>query len=208
MLKKGLSLYLIILFSAISIYSQDKKNIAVAEFYGKNVSAMDSSIVSDLLRTAIVKTKRFNVVDRTNMEKLLAEQSFQMTGCTTQECAVQLGKILNVHKIIVGSVMKLGNIFLINTNMIDVETGKITQSEKVQTPLLEDLPEMTEYLAKLLTKDIIKTKRSYTTKKSIEKKIRKSSLKPKKTFSIKKPDNTAKIIRIIFVVSLTALFLL
>jgi hypothetical protein len=41
------------------------------------------------------------------MEKILAESSFQQTGCTSSECAVQIGKILNVKHMIVGSLSKL-----------------------------------------------------------------------------------------------------
>lgn len=151
---------LIHLLSTNNIYSQDKVNIAVAEFEGRHISSIDAVIIGDLLRAAIVKTNKFNVVDRTNMEKILAEQAFQMTGCTTQECAVRMGKLLNVNRIIVGNVTKLGKIYMINTSMINVETGKILRSEKVEAATLEELPRKTEYLAEKLTKDIIKKEKT------------------------------------------------
>ncbi len=156
--KSTLLTILLLLFFTPPLYSQKKTNIAVAEFDGKNVSTMDAITVSDLLRTEIVKIGKFNVVDRANMEQLLAEQAFQLTGCTTQECAVKMGKLLNVNKMIVGSVIKLGTLYLINTNMVDVETGEIIQSEKVETKALEELPKTTEYLAEILSRDTIKKK--------------------------------------------------
>ena len=38
---------------------------------------------------------------------VLAEQKFQSSGCTEQECAVEMGKLLNVKKMLVGSLSKL-----------------------------------------------------------------------------------------------------
>ncbi len=144
------SFCLLILLLAIPVFSQEKQTIAVAEFEGQNVSAMDAVVISNLLRMEIVKTEKFNVVDRNNMEQILSEQAFQTTGCTDQECAVKMGKLLNVNKIIVGSVMKLGKIYLINANMIDVKTGKIEKSEKGEAVALEELATTTEYLAGVL----------------------------------------------------------
>lgn len=147
------SISLLILLLTSPIYPQNKLNIAIAEFEGRNVSAMDAVTVSNLLRTEIVKSEKFNVVDRNNMEQILAEQAFQLTGCTTQECAVKMGKLLNVSKIIVGNVTKFGKIYIINTSMIDVETGRILRSEKVEANTLEELPRTTEYLAQILAGD-------------------------------------------------------
>lgn len=107
-------------------------NIAVAEFEARNVSQMDAVTISDFLRTELVKSGAFNVVDRSNMQKILAEQRFQMTGCTTQECAVQMGRLLNVQKVIVGTFSKLMDAYYVIVNVVDVETGKIEFSEQVK----------------------------------------------------------------------------
>ncbi len=115
-------------------------NIAVAELDGKNVSAMDAAIVSDFIRTELVKTQAFKVLDRQNMERILAEQSFQMTGCTTEECAVQMGKILNVKYMAVGSFSKFLETYYININFIDVETGQIVGAESEECASGRELP--------------------------------------------------------------------
>ncbi|MBI4802786.1 MAG: hypothetical protein HY796_09725 [Elusimicrobia bacterium] len=81
-------------------------NVAVAEFIGKNVSQADASIVADFLRTELVNTGRFNVMDRNNMDAVLAEQKFQSSGCTEQQCAVEIGKLLNVKQSACGLAFK------------------------------------------------------------------------------------------------------
>gem|GEM_PF-2228790 len=103
-------------------------NVAVADFIGKNVSQADASIVADFLRTELVTAGLFNVMDRNNMDTVLAEQKFQSSGCTEQQCAVEIGKLLNVKQMLVGSLSKLLDSYYITVNVVDVETGKIVAS--------------------------------------------------------------------------------
>jgi len=112
----------------VTVPAGEKINLAVADFAGKNVSAADASIVADFLRTELVNTQMFNVMDRANMETILSEQKFQLSGCTTEECAVKMGKLLNVQQIVVGSLSKLLDTYYITVNLVDVETGKILKS--------------------------------------------------------------------------------
>lgn len=106
----------------------ERMNVAVADLAAKNVSAADASIVSDFIRTELVNSNTFNVIEKANMDKIMAESAFQQTGCTTSECAVQLGKILNVQQMIVGSLSKLMDTYYITVNVVNVETGKILSS--------------------------------------------------------------------------------
>ena len=127
-------------------------NIAVSEFTGKNVSQADASIVSDFLRTELVNTGAFNVMDRNNMDTILAEQKFQASGCTEQECAVKIGKILNVREMIVGSLSKLLDTYYITVNVVDVETGKIITSMDSSAKSSTELREACREIAKKLVR--------------------------------------------------------
>ena len=105
-----------------------KNNLVVADFAAKNVSQADASIVADLLRTELVGIGAFNIMERNNMDAVLAEQKFQSSGCTQQECALEMGKLLNVRQMVVGSLSRLHETYFITLNLIDVETGKIIAS--------------------------------------------------------------------------------
>jgi uncharacterized protein YegP (UPF0339 family) len=106
-------------------------NVAVNDFEGKNVSAVDAGVVADFIRTELVKREIFNVLERSNMETILGEQKFQISGCTTEDCAIKMGKLLNVHKIIIGKLTLFQGIYHILVNIVDVETAKIDFSDKV-----------------------------------------------------------------------------
>ena len=59
------------------------------------------------------------------MEQILVEQGFQQSGCTTNECMVEVGKLIGVEKIVSGSISQVGNIFSISSRIVNVETGEI-----------------------------------------------------------------------------------
>jgi TolB-like protein len=104
-------------------------NLAVAELKSQGTSAADAAVVSDMLRAALVRTRAFKVVDRSNMETVMAEQMFQQYGCTTEECAVKLGRLLNVQRMVVGTFGKLVGSFVLTIQVVDVETGEAVHGD-------------------------------------------------------------------------------
>ena len=100
--------------------------LAVMELDNKGgLTDQECSLLSDNVRQELFSSGRYRVVDRKNMDQILNEQGFQLTGCTSQECAVQVGKLLGVEKMVVGSIGKLGQKFMLNLQMLNIETGEI-----------------------------------------------------------------------------------
>ncbi|MCB4790949.1 MAG: PorV/PorQ family protein [Elusimicrobia bacterium] len=124
-------------------------NIAILDFQAMPpVSLAVSTSVTESFRYLLSETKLYTLVDRNSMEKILTEQGFQQTGSTTTERAVQIGKLLNVSKIISGSFGKLGQDYLLALNIINVQTGEIIYSEQVACKELtpDELKKLTETL--------------------------------------------------------------
>ena len=118
----------------------EKINIAVTDFEARApLSQSEAAFISDFVRSDIVKSDRFNVVEKNNMDKVLAEQGFQQTGCSSAECAVQIGKILNVKLMIVGSCGQLLGQYVITMNVVDVESAKIVYSDDLSVSNSEEL---------------------------------------------------------------------
>lgn len=69
----------------------------------------------------------------------MLEQQFQQTGCTESACAVKLGKLLNMQKMIYGSFMKAGTSYFIAIEVIDVETGKIEKGARCNFSSMDGL---------------------------------------------------------------------
>jgi len=112
--------------------AEGRPTVAVLDLSASNAPAGEAAVISGFIRSAVVRTGTYDVVDKGNMDRILAEQAFQQTGCTSQECAIRLGKILNVGKMIVGEYAVISGVRFINCSLVDVETGKIerTASEK------------------------------------------------------------------------------
>jgi TolB-like protein len=103
-----------------------KINIAVLDLEAISVSLPEARTLTDKLRGELVRTGRFQVLERGQMLDILNEQGFQQSGvCNTDECYVQAGKLLGVEKMLGGSIGKVGNIYLISIRLIEVETGLI-----------------------------------------------------------------------------------
>lgn len=115
--------FLIVLLAHIPSFAADKMQIAVLDLQPKGVSKLVAGAASDIIRSEMVKTGLFTVVERGQMNEILKEQGFQQTGCTDQACAVQLGKLLSAKKILIGEVTKVGNSIIITVRIVDVEKG-------------------------------------------------------------------------------------
>jgi hypothetical protein len=93
------------------------------------------------------------VVEREKMNAILNEQGFQQTGCTSVECAIEIGQLLNVNVMVAGSIGKIGEIYSLSLRMIDVATGAIIRTAtrdfegKLSDVLTEVIPEISVELA-------------------------------------------------------------
>jgi TolB-like protein len=113
------------------LYGQDQKKPAVAVLTIESkggVSKNEAATLSDRLSSMLVNTNAFIVLERGKMSEILSEQGFQQTGCTSTECAVEVGKLLNVQKMVSGSIGKIGQTYTIDLSLIDVKTAQIEQS--------------------------------------------------------------------------------
>jgi len=95
------------------------------ELEGNGVVQADLAGLSNRLRSELFRTGSYTVLERSKMNEILKEQGFQGSGCTNTECAVEVGQLIGVEKIIVGSIDKVGDVFTVNIRLIAVATGKI-----------------------------------------------------------------------------------
>jgi len=87
---------------------QVKKRIAVSAFDDGSGYHGGGTGVSDMLATALVKSGKFVVVERKEIDKVLQEQKMGLSGVITEQTAPQVGRMLGVDMLVVGSVSELG----------------------------------------------------------------------------------------------------
>lgn len=121
-------IFFFLVFASINGFSQNKNRIAVMDLEPEGISLSESRIISARLRTDLINTNKFIVLEREKMDEILNEQSFQLSGCTSTDCVVEAGKLLGVNQIVAGNIGKLGNLFTISIRLIDVKTGQILKT--------------------------------------------------------------------------------
>jgi hypothetical protein len=65
------------------------------------------------------------------VDEILTEQGFQQSGCTSDECAVEVGALLGVQYMVSGSIGRLGETYTIDAKIVSIETGATTESRNV-----------------------------------------------------------------------------
>ena len=100
-------------------------NIAVMDLDAFAISAPEALALTNRLRVELFNTGRFVVLERGKMQDILKEQGFQETGCTTTDCLVEVGQLLNMQHMVAGSVSKVGDVYSIEVRLIDIGTGEI-----------------------------------------------------------------------------------
>lgn len=121
-----------------------KPRIAVMEFTGVGVTDAEVAAVTDEVRNDLVKSGRFEVLERSKIQSVLNEQAFQQKAVRPDQ-AVQVGKLLNVQYIVTGRLVSPSpNAYQLTVEATDVETGQIKASETAhhEGPLLGFLDEI------------------------------------------------------------------
>ena len=81
---------LLITILTTSIMAQSgKPTVAILDFEGQDVSASEVQTLTERMRTEIGNTNAVRLIERKAVEKIMAEQGFQQTGCTSDECVRQ-----------------------------------------------------------------------------------------------------------------------
>ena len=117
-----------------SSYAQGRDyGLAVLDLQANNIAESEALALSDMLRSSIVNiinkksdqlTDSYNLIERSQMDKIFEQFDIQNIGCTDMSCAVEFGKMLNVDRIIIGSVSLLGSTYVVIARIVDIETSK------------------------------------------------------------------------------------
>jgi TolB-like protein len=149
----GLIIIIPVLFT-LPAFSADKMRIAVMEFKAEGVSVKIARVISNMVRTDLVKMDKFIVVERTQMDAIMKEQGLQMTGCTDESCAVQVGRLMSANKMLIGEVGSMGRAIVITVRIVDVEKGVSEFAEKETAPSEYELSKSVNKLTERLSATI------------------------------------------------------
>jgi len=109
------------------IHAQSRDTAAIMDLRANNCPDTLARAATDMLVNRVYSTGLFTIVERSQIEVILKEQGFQMTGCTDESCAVKIGKLLSVKKIFIGSLSRIEN-YNLNVRIVDISTARVESS--------------------------------------------------------------------------------
>ncbi|MCH7806931.1 MAG: PEGA domain-containing protein [Proteobacteria bacterium] len=122
-----------ILALPIILLPQEKRTLAVLDFDSFGISAPEVAALTNRLRTNMTQLDVYRIIERGLMQQIMVEQDFQLTGCTSDECAVEVGQLLGAQLMLAGSIGRVGNTWTVEMRVIDVETGAVVKSTSYDT---------------------------------------------------------------------------
>jgi TolB-like protein len=134
--------------------SQEKARLAVLDFQAKGIPYKIAEMASEWLRTEIINTQTFEVVERSEMQKIFKEQAFSMTGVVDVDKAVKAGKLLSAKKILIGSISQFYGKIIINGRLIDVEKGTAEFAHKETINEIKNIDKGMKYFAENLSRRV------------------------------------------------------
>lgn len=96
-------------------------------------------MVSEMLITGLIKTGRYEVLERSQIKQILNERQFSETDVVAGESAMNVGRMLKVKYLVIGSVARIQNLTEVDVRFVDTETGKALLAENVSCQSLGDL---------------------------------------------------------------------
>lgn len=70
----------------------------------------------------------YELLERSQMDKIFDQFQTQDTGCTDVQCAVEFGKMLSVQRIVISSVGQVEETYTVTVRLVDVESSKVIRS--------------------------------------------------------------------------------
>lgn len=148
-----LAALLLALLCGSALAQGEKQKVAVLDVEGVGLTKRERAALSEGLRESLLKTERFVIIDRSQLQAVLDEQALQQAVCSGEACAVRLGELLGAGRIVAGKAVKLDEgTWLVTALMVDVQTSETLDLESVRHrgDLLSLLDEQVPQLARRL----------------------------------------------------------
>ena len=138
-MKRSILLLVILLLCSFLSYAQEKPTIAVLDFKYSGIPKIEAEVFLDFITSNIVQTGAYTVIDKAQRRNLLEEMEFSNADCADEQCQLEIGRLLAANQIIVGSLGKVSNRYVLNIKLIEVETAKTLNTASKLYNSMDDL---------------------------------------------------------------------
>lgn len=129
-----------------------KLRVAILEFQAVGTREVTRPFVEESFRHQLAETHAFDLVERTEIERLLREQKFQLSGVTSPDEATKVGNLLSADKVVLGNIDVVAegihHTAHITVRLVDVGTGSVDVVTRAKTAFAEHVELVSKILAR------------------------------------------------------------
>jgi len=151
-------IYTIVLSNIIPLIAQETEKIpriAVFNFEDTNVAAEKEKYgeaIAGMLMTELINGKVFQVIERSEIDRMMSEMAFQVSGAVDVNTAKRIGEILGVDILVFGTVAKFGQLVESDIRLIDTQSGRALLADHASSESGIEMRTMVENLARKIEK--------------------------------------------------------
>ena len=119
-------------FAASNVFAQSKPTVAIMYFNNSAIGKAHDELaplskgICDVLITEMADNPGITVIERDQLQSILAEQKLVTDKAVDQSTAIKVGKLLSVHHMIFGGfITDPAGTMVLTLRSVNVETGKI-----------------------------------------------------------------------------------
>ena len=126
---------LLTIFTILTSASLAADPLRISVLYFDNTGGSESlgwleKGLADMLLTDLSLSEEIKAVEREQLEKILAEQRFSLSGMADEDQGIEIGRLLSAELLLTGSFIEAGGRLRIDGKLIDTETGSIRAAVK------------------------------------------------------------------------------
>jgi TolB-like protein len=128
-------------------------SVAVLSFESNDGAANLVDSVTEKLITHLVNLRRFRVIERSALDKIMEEQKLGLTGFVDDDLAVKVGKLAGADVIILGRINLDPGFAKVNARGIDTETSELIVAKETESAItnISNIERMVETNGKIQT---------------------------------------------------------
>jgi hypothetical protein len=150
-MKRFFVLISLILFSSELYADKREGDLGILNIQrGKGVpTGIDLDLLTDILREEAAKWTNYRVMTKENVFAILSDKGVDPNKCGEFQCAVEYGRLLQVDKLIVGTISFIEGIYYLRFSLYDTRSASIDKSvsRKCKNCKYDDLVEMVKSCA-------------------------------------------------------------
>ncbi|MCP5494198.1 MAG: hypothetical protein H7A23_06545 [Leptospiraceae bacterium] len=146
-----ISLFLFPIAILISQSNTKINKIAITNFKVDSViKKEEANQINKLIEKKIINLNLYSLATTKSVNNAYKEKASEIRGCMATECALKIGKYLNVDKVIDGTITKQNDEYIVKVYIIDVDRKRIEFSDTVVLKSIRESDENFELFAKNL----------------------------------------------------------